>query len=300
MSDNAIEIKNLVKKYKSGTVALDNINLTIKSGSFFALLGPNGGGKSTLINIISNVVKKTSGEISIFGQNTDDDHKNIRSLIGVVPQELSMDTFFTIEESLNISSGYYGIKPQDRKVEEILNALGLYEKRKSTAKQLSGGMRRRFLVAKAMVHSPKILILDEPTAGVDINLREQLWEYVTYLNSQGTTILITTHYLEEAERLCNEIAFINKGKIIKADSKENLSNNFQNKQIYIELAGELETIPNNLTALGAKLVNNKQLFFTSNDINLILKELCKTDIRVNEISTIKPDLQTIFNHFIYE
>ena len=227
MSKEAILIKKLVKEYNkeggSGSkIALSDLNLAIPRGAIFGLLGPNGAGKSTLINILSGTVMKTSGEVVILDTDIDQFPKRARSLIGIVPQEIIFDTFFPIQQALEFTAGYFGIKSELRKTKQILKALSLWDKRKNFPQQLSGGMKRRFLIAKAMVHSPPILVLDEPTAGVDIELRIQLWDYVKELNKQGITVIITTHYLAEAQELCDEIAFINKGKIIKQDSKQNL------------------------------------------------------------------------------
>ncbi len=227
MTDFAIEINNLSKTYQktsksSAKQALGSINLKIKKGSFFGLLGPNGAGKSTIINILAGLVNKTSGEVRICGIDIDKNQQKSKFKIGIVPQELIIDPFFNVRETLEIYAGYYGIKKSQRRTDEIIEALGLKDKAKSAPRSLSGGMRRRLLVAKALVHSPEILVLDEPTAGVDVELRNQLWNYVKNLNQQGTTILLTTHYLEEAEELCDEIAIINHGSVIACDKKSNL------------------------------------------------------------------------------
>ena len=209
----AIEINNLQKTYQKSKKstskdALKSIDLKIKKGSFFGLLGPNGAGKSTIINILAGLVKKTSGQVKIAGIDIDENQKATKFKIGIVPQELIIDPFFNVHETLEIYAGYFGIPKAQRRTDEIIEALGLKDKAKSTPRSLSGGMRRRLLVAKALVHNPEILVLDEPTAGVDVELRNQLWNYVKKLNQNGTTILLTTHYLEEAEELCDEIAII--------------------------------------------------------------------------------------------
>ena len=225
-SELAIAVNNLSKVYKSSSdtdkLALDNISLAIKKGSIFGLLGPNGAGKSTFINILADLAKKTSGEIEVLNINHESNLIEAKRLMGIVPQELNIDPFFTPYELLEIQAGLYGIKKNDRKTMEILKMLALEDKAKAYARTLSGGMRRRLLIAKAMVHDPEILILDEPTAGVDVELRSNLWENIHKLNQNGKTIIITTHYLHEAEELCNEIAIINEGKLIAHDTTVNI------------------------------------------------------------------------------
>jgi ABC-2 type transport system ATP-binding protein len=208
----AISVKEVKKTYVSpeGDIkeALKSINLDIARGKFFGLLGPNGAGKSSLINILAGVINKSSGTISVCGYDLDKDSKNVKLSLGCVPQEIVIDPFFTVEEMLDIYAGFYGVPKNQRRTQAIINALGLEDKAKVKPRSLSGGMKRRLLVAKALVHNPKVLILDEPTAGVDIELRKKLWEYVVELNKNGTTIILTTHYLEEAQELCDEIAII--------------------------------------------------------------------------------------------
>ena len=225
-SELAIAVNNLSKVYKSSSdtdkLALDDISLTIKKGSIFGLLGPNGAGKSTFINILADLAKKTSGEIEVLNINHESNLIDAKKLMGIVPQELNIDPFFTPYELLEIQAGLYGIRKKDRKTMEILKMLALEDKAKAYARTLSGGMRRRLLIAKAMVHDPEILILDEPTAGVDVELRSNLWENIHKLNQNGKTIIITTHYLHEAEELCNEIAIINDGRLIAHDTTINI------------------------------------------------------------------------------
>ena len=219
----SITIKNLIKKYPNVT-AVNGINLEINEGEFFGLLGPNGAGKSTLINILTGLCNKTSGDVLLFGKNVIHDYQEARALIGLVPQEFNFDIFEKVYNILDFNAGYFGIPAKERKkrIKKVLRDLGLYEKRNVPAQHLSGGMKRKLMIARALLHQPKILILDEPTAGVDVETRKLMWEYLRKLNKQGTTILLTTHYLEEAEALCGRIAIINKGKIIKLDLKENL------------------------------------------------------------------------------
>lgn len=209
----ALEIIDLHKRYASGTHALKGLSLKIEQGEFFALLGPNGSGKSTFINILAGSTRRTSGEVKICGHNIDTHREATKLLIGVVPQELSFDSFFTVNEVLNLQAGYYGIKNDQNHIDDILENLGLTEKKNANTRMLSGGMKRRLLIAKALVHKPKVLILDEPTAGVDIELRRQLWDYMNRLNKEGLTILLTTHYLEEAESLCKRTAIIHLGEL---------------------------------------------------------------------------------------
>ena len=225
--DNAVEVRGLKKIYASGGKsapkdALKDINLTIPKGSFFALLGPNGAGKSTFINILAGLVVKTAGEAKVWGYDIIDDMRAARRCIGVVPQELNLDAFFTPREVLDLQAGLFGIPEKARRTDEILEAVGLADKANAYARSLSGGMRRRLLVGKAMVHSPPVLILDEPSAGVDVDLRRQLWSHVKALNATGTTVLLTTHYLEEAEAMCDTIGIINHGQLIACEKTPDL------------------------------------------------------------------------------
>ena len=236
MKENiAITINNLSKIYKNQkSYSLDNISLEIKSGIIFGLLGPNGAGKSTLINILADLVYKTSGTIKIFGKDYSKELYEIKPRIGIVPQELNMDPFFTPYELLELQAGLYGVPKEKRQTKKILSLLALEDKSDAYARTLSGGMKRRLLIAKAMVHDPEILVLDEPTAGVDVELRQTLWENIKSLKTQGKTIIITTHYLHEAENLCDEIAIINKGKLLIADKTKNIKSKMNFKKIIIE------------------------------------------------------------------
>jgi len=220
----AIESINVTKIYENGFRALDNINLSIEEGKICGLLGPNGAGKSTFINIISGAIKKTSGELKVLGMDINKKTQDIKLQLGVVPQEIVQEPIFTVYEVLDFFSGMYGVRKNDRKkrIIEVLEALNLIEKKNVRARTLSGGMKRRLMVAKALIHNPKIVILDEPTAGVDVELRQNIWNYVRELNKKGITIIFTTHYLEEAEKLCENIAIINKGKLITYNNTEKL------------------------------------------------------------------------------
>ncbi len=308
MSSFAIEISNLNKTYKKSKkapekIALKSINLQIKKGSFFGLLGPNGAGKSTIINILAGLVNKTAGEVKIGGIDVDQNQKAAKFKIGIVPQELVIDPFFNVRETLEIYAGYYGIKKSDRRTDEIIEALGLKEKSSSTPRSLSGGMRRRLLVAKALVHNPEILVLDEPTAGVDVELRNQLWNYVKKLNQAGTTILLTTHYLEEAEELCDEIAIINHGQVIACDKKENLMNLLSSKELIITSFGEFESkITSLFDNAQVKLLSSDKLSITYDpqkiEVKKILEIIANNQVQIKDISTKQPDLEEIFKHLI--
>ncbi len=240
MSSNvAISVRDLNKIYGLGSknekAALNNISLQVKKGSIFGLLGPNGAGKSTFINILADLVRKTSGHIDIFGMSHDENLKDVKKLMGIVPQELNIDPFFTPYELLEIQAGLFGVPKKNRRTNEILKLLALEDKSHAYARTLSGGMRRRLLIAKAMVHDPEILILDEPTAGVDVELRANLWANINKLNNEGKTIIITTHYLHEAEELCNEIAIIDNGSLITKDTTSNIKSLIDRKQIIVSL-----------------------------------------------------------------
>ena len=307
--ENAIEITNLNKIYKRNLKsptkeALKNISFSIKKGSIFGLLGPNGAGKSTIINILAGLINKTSGKVKIAGIDIDENSIQSKFKIGIVPQELIIDPFFNVYETLEIYAGYYGITKNNRRTDEIINALGLQDKAKSTPRSLSGGMRRRLLVAKALVHNPDILVLDEPTAGVDVELRNQLWNYVLKLNQAGTTILLTTHYLEEAEKLCDEIAIINKGELIAYDSKDNLMKILSNKQIIISTEYEINIaqLSEKLSDLQVKKLNNSKISINYDpekiDVENILKIIYDNGIHIKDIATQQPDLEEIFKHII--
>lgn len=303
---SAINITNLVKYYdskkKDATYALRDLSLSVPKGSIFGLLGPNGAGKSTLINILAGTVVKTSGHVEIMGINIDQEPKKSRSLIGVVPQDVMIDSFFPLHQALEFASGYHGIRGNNRKTDELLKSLSLYDKRDKLPKQLSGGMRRRFLIARAMVHSPPVLILDEPTAGVDIELRDDLWSYIRALNDQGVTIIITTHYLQEAEELCDEIAFINHGKIIEQDKKTNLLKKCDRRYVDIEVADNVwDNIKKKIDITYEALSSNKIRYTVdSNDqLNDLLYQITKNNIIINDLNVIRPDLEDIFKKVIH-
>jgi len=295
----SIEAKNVNKvfnKQSTKILALNNFNINIKKGSIHGLLGPNGAGKSTFINILGGLVKKDSGKISICNLDIDKYTKLSKFKIGIVPQELNIDPFFTPYELLELQAGLYGIHKKNRKTETILKNVGLLEQKHSYARTLSGGMRRRLLVAKALVHSPEMIILDEPTAGVDVDLRRSLWNYIKKVNEEGTSICLTTHYLEEAEELCDYITIINKGKIIKNDTKKNLLNIITNKTVSFSLVSEIK-IPKDLEKYKPEINNNK-LTLTYDKEKISLKELINIltlqNIDFNEINTYESDLEDVF------
>ncbi|MDX2072851.1 MAG: ABC transporter ATP-binding protein [Alphaproteobacteria bacterium] len=305
---NAIEIRDLRKTYVDGKKgqhkeALKGIDLTVPKGSFFALLGPNGAGKSTMINILAGLVRKTSGDVKICGYDIEKEMRNARLSIGVVPQELILDTFFTVRQALDIHAGYYGVPKAKRRTQEIIDALGLSDKADVNSRRLSGGMRRRLLVAKALVHAPPVLILDEPTAGVDVELRTQLWDYVKALNAKGTTVLLTTHYLEEAEALCDRIAVINHGELVACDDKANMLKSFDSKELVITPVETLEIIPVSLQNLQARLDAGRVVITyrpSETSIQSVLNQVAAAGISVRDLSTREADLEDVFIHLTRE
>jgi ABC-2 type transport system ATP-binding protein len=303
MSELAISIQNLSKTYKAGNgsaekVALDNVSLDIPKGSFFGLLGPNGAGKSTLINILAGLVTKSGGTVQVCGLDLDKEPTKVKSKLGVVPQELILDPFFSVREALDFHAGYYGVPKRKRRTDEIIKALSLEDKKNDNSRRLSGGMRRRLLIGKALVHNPDVLILDEPTAGVDIELRQSLWAYVRKLNEAGTTIILTTHYLEEADELCDEIAIINKGKIVARDRKENLLKGLNNKSILLTTATKVEKIPKNLQKFNSNIVKDNKIEIQYNPLETpicdMLKEVHESGLDITDLSTQDTKLEDIF------
>ena len=296
----AIEAKEISKTFNKNNnyiEALQNFSIKINRGSIYGLLGPNGAGKSTFINILAGLVIKDSGNINILGIDQDIESIKSRRKIGVVPQELNIDPFFTPYELLELQAGLYGIKKKDRRTNKILEDLSLIDKKNSYARTLSGGMRRRLLIAKALVHDPDIIILDEPTAGVDVELRMNLWKYIKTLKKKGKTICLTTHYLEEAENLCDYITIINKGKKIIEDKKSNLLNIFSKRIVYFDLTKEITSFPNKIEKL-IKEKTNKSLTieYDKKEFNLseIIKEFNDNNILFSELRTHDEDLESIF------
>jgi ABC-2 type transport system ATP-binding protein len=293
---NAIEIQSLRKIYDTNVEALKGIDLIIPQGSFFGLLGPNGAGKTTTIGILTGLVNKTSGTAKILNHDIISDYKNARRSIGLSPQEINLDVFFTIKKILEFQAGYFGVPSNIaiKKVDEVLKKLGIYDKKDNTARHLSGGMKRRVQIAKALVHDPPILILDEPTAGVDIELRHMLWDYLSDLNKEGKTILLTTHYIEEAEKLCNEIAIINNGEIIKQGDTKSIIKEVSLNMIEIELNDASKI---NLTNKIDYKINGNILKIQSKEVNKdivkIIEEVEKTT-EIKNINIINSSLEDAF------
>jgi ABC-2 type transport system ATP-binding protein len=299
----AIEARGLDKTYRAQgkgtpTHALKAVDLAIPRGSFFGLLGPNGAGKSTFINILGGLVKKSGGAASIWGHDIDADPMNARGAIGIVPQELNMDPFFSPAETLEIQAGYYGVPKSARRTEEILRAVGLWEKRDAYARTLSGGMKRRLLVAKAMVHSPPVIVLDEPTAGVDVDLRRQLWDYVRSLHAQGVTIVLTTHYLEEAQELCDTIAIINHGRVIACEPTPQLISRLDQKTLVVTphepLPAPISDVPGVAFAplkSGAFSLTYKT---SEHAVEELLDRVRASGVRIKDLSIQEPDLEDVF------
>src|SRR5215212_1217694 len=262
MDAPAIRIESLSKTYEGGKQALREVSFDVPRGQIFGLLGPNGAGKSTLINILAGLVVKTGGKVNIWGFDIDAHPRNAKRSIGVVPQEIIFDPFFTPRETLEIQAGLYGVPKSERKSDELLAAMHLTDKANAYSRTLSGGMKRRLLVAKAMVHSPPILVLDEPTAGVDVELRRQLWDYVRELHSSGVTIVLTTHYLEEAEQLCDRIAIINHGRVIANEPTRELISKAQEKAVVVTFDRDIAAVPTNVCFENIALVDERTLEIT--------------------------------------
>lgn len=299
----AIEVRGLEKIYKGyagapDKRALNGIDLEIPRGSIFGLLGPNGAGKSTCINILAGLVTKTAGTASIWGFDIDRNPRNAKVSIGVVPQEIFFDAFFTPREILNMQAGMYGVPKAERRTEEILDAVHLLDKADSYSRTLSGGMKRRLLVAKALVHSPPILVLDEPTAGVDIELRQQLWDYVRRLNEGGVTIVLTTHYLEEAEELCDQIAIINNGDVVAAEPTSTLLSRIDEKVLVVRTADPVRELPPSLSALQVERRGPHEIAVRYNPRENrptdVLDALRSAGCEIIDLSTEESDLEDIF------
>ena len=302
MPEFAIRTRNLRKTYSAGredlVEALKGIDLDIPRGSIFGLLGPNGAGKSTFINILAGLVIKTSGSVDIWGNDIVTARRQASSAIGIVPQEITVDPFFTPRETLELQAGYYGVPASERHTSEILVALGLADKAEAYTRRLSGGMRRRLMVAKALVHRPPILVLDEPTAGVDVELRTQLWEYVRRLNDSGTTVLLTTHYLEEAEKMCDRIAIIDNGDVVACDETTTLVQKLDRKEISITVLETIDTVPNSLKRLGAQLESSRTLVLkyrpSELEIAQVLHAIELAGLSVADLSVNEPALEDLF------
>lgn len=297
---NAIEIKGLKKVYGNGVEALRGVDLTVAQGDFFALLGPNGAGKSTLINVVCGLVEKSAGTVSIEGLSIDDDYQKAKMHLGVVPQEFNFGIFEKVIDIVLDQAGYYGIPRKEAlpKAEELLKQLGLYEKRNEASRTLSGGMKRRLMIARGLVHSPKVLILDEPTAGVDIEIRREMWEFLEKLNQSGTTIILTTHYLEEAEQLCNNMAIINKGEVIEHGPVKELLSKMDKETFVFDLEQSLpETIEKLVAQFGVHKVDADTIEMTvkqGESINDAINALNRLDIRVRSVRNKTNRLEEFF------
>jgi ABC-2 type transport system ATP-binding protein len=302
MDEPAIRIESLSKTYAvKGTEpkpALNDVSFDVPRGQIFGLLGPNGAGKSTLINILAGLVVKTSGKVTLWGFDIDEHPRNAKRSIGVVPQEIIFDPFFTPRETLEIQAGLYGIAPGERQSDALLAAMHLTDKANAYSRTLSGGMKRRLLVAKAMVHSPPILVLDEPTAGVDVELRRQLWNYVRQLNQQGVTIVLTTHYLEEAEELCDRIAIINHGRVIANEPTRELVAKAQEKAVVVTFDRDIAEVPTNPAFEGIELIDERTLSITYRkdkaNAGQVLASLTSEGLNIVDVSTRDPDLEDVF------
>lgn len=294
----ALKCENLTKKYANGFVALDNVNIQVEQGDFYALLGANGAGKSTLLGIVSSLVKKSSGQVEIFGKNTQTNFLEIKKDLGVVPQEFNFSQFLTPKEVLVMNAGFFAIGEKEARIyaDWLLQNLNIYEKRDTQIRFLSGGMKRRVMIARALIHKPKLLLLDEPTAGVDIELRHSMWEFLQRINTQGTSIILTTHYLEEAELLCNKIGIIAKGKLIKQGQKEDLLAEVNKQSLILNLAKPLEIMPNLAGYSYKKLSESKlELEFDKNtSLNMIFHTLDEAGIQVASIQNKHSLLEELF------
>jgi ABC-2 type transport system ATP-binding protein len=305
--ENAIEIRELVKTYPPGKAtpekqALKGVDLVVPRGSVFGLLGPNGAGKSTLINILAGVTRKTGGTVRIWDRDIDERPRDARAAIGVVPQEVAADVFFTPREALEVQAGYYGVPKAERRSDELLAALGLSDKANAYVRALSGGMKRRLMVAKALVHNPPILILDEPTAGVDVELRRQLWAYVRRINEEGVTILLTTHYLEEAQELCDRIAIVNRGEVVANEPTPVLLQRLDTRNVVVtpeDAAGAVPVLAGFETkprANGAFAVTYRT---GQSSVEQVLAAVRAAGVRIKDITTEDPDLEDVFLALTY-
>tara|TARA_Y100000389_G_scaffold184132_1_gene202279 strand:- start:644 stop:1579 length:936 start_codon:yes stop_codon:yes gene_type:complete len=307
MSDNQIVINRLSKIYDNGFNALKNIDLSIKKGEIFAMLGPNGAGKTTLISIICGIVKPTSGKITVDNFDIIDDYRETRSKIGLVPQELSLEQFETVFNNVSYSRGLYGKKPDPNYIEKILKQLSLWDKKDQSLRQLSGGMKRRVLIAKALSHEPEILFLDEPTAGVDVELRQDMWRIVESLRTTGVTIILTTHYIEEAEAIADRVGVINQGEIIVVDKTESLLKKMGHKKLTVELQDEISEIPKDLEKYNLILGNNKMsvdytynVQATQTGITNLLQDLKDSGLKLKDLKTEQSTLEKIFVNLVRE
>ena len=298
MAEAAIRVENVTKIYAGGVRALDDVSIEVPAGSIFGLLGPNGAGKSTLINIFAGLVNKTEGRASIWGFDIDESPRNAKASIGIVNQEITFDPFFTPAETLDIQAGLYGVPKSRRRTMDLLRAVRLEDKADAYSRTLSGGMKRRLMVAKAMVHSPPVIVLDEPTAGVDIDLRQQLWDYVRELHAGGVTVVLTTHYLEEAEELCDRIAIINHGRVIADKPTRELVGMAQEMAVVVTVDRDIETLPDGSCFEKVEQVDRNTLSITyrKDKVNAgdVLGALSEAGLRIVDVSTREADLEDVF------
>ncbi len=307
MSDNQIVINDLSKVYDNGFKALKNINLNIKKGEIFAMLGPNGAGKTTLISIICGIVKPSSGKVTVENFNIINDYRETRSRIGLVPQELTLEQFETVFNNVSYSRGLYGKKPNPSHIEKVLKQLSLWDKKDLILRQLSGGMKRRVLIAKALSHEPQILFLDEPTAGVDVELRQEMWKVVKSLRKTGVTIILTTHYIEEAEAIADRVGVINQGEIIVVEQKTELLKKMGHKTLSVELQEEIDNVPETLKKYNLIIGNNKKSFdYTYNlqekqtGITNLLQDIKDSGLKLRDLRTEQSNLEKIFVTLVRE
>ena len=307
MSENQIIIKNLSKVYKNGFNALKSINLNIKKGEIFAMLGPNGAGKTTLISIICGIVKPSSGKVTVDNFDIIDDYRETRSRIGLVPQELTLEQFETVFNNVSYSRGLYGKNPDPQHIEKILKQLSLWDKKDQRLRQLSGGMKRRVLIAKALSHEPSILFLDEPTAGVDVELRQDMWKIVEELRATGVTIILTTHYIEEAEAIADRVGVINQGEIIVVEDTKELLKKMGHKKLTVDLQEEVSKIPDTLDKYKLVLGKNKMsIDYTYNvqaeqtGITNLLQDIKDAGLKLKDLKTEQSTLEKIFVSLVKE
>ncbi len=294
---DALVIKNLHKSF-DGVAAVKGIDFSIRQGEIFGLLGPNGAGKSTTINMIAGVVRLGSGQISAFGYDNQKDYRHTRRMIGVVHQEIVIDNFFTVDQALKLHAGYYGVKDDPVWRQLLIDRLGLEPHLHKVMLKLSGGLKRRFMIAKALIHRPRLLILDEPTAGVDVELRHGLWEFVREINRQGTTILLTTHYLEEAEEMCDRIAIMHHGDLIAMEETHDLVRRLSNRELRIWLAQPLENVPAGLEECRPELKDDGRLLLLNlpkgGEVGQVLSQLCALKLPIRDIETDQSNLEDVF------
>ena len=300
--NNSLKVEKLTKIYslKSGNkiTALNNLNLEVKEGEIFGLLGPNGAGKTTFLNILAGTVIKNSGIVNVWGYDLDKNPRQIRASIGIVPQEVNLDAFFSPKKLLELQAGLYGIQKKDRITDTILKLVSLEKQANTYARSLSGGMKRRLLIAKAMVHRPPILVLDEPTAGVDVELKKNLWNNVKALNRQGVTIILTTHLMYEAQEMCNRIAILNKGNLVKLDTTNNLLNSIKTKKISFKVKKIIKINPQDLNGLKFSYKSDNEVVVlyerTKHKIDEIINKVKKSGMEIYDISTDEGDLEDVF------